>query len=122
MKTTLTPAGAGEHFLALREANTAFNARTPGDSALRQPVHTVYGGAQIFKADTAEKLGATARASLAAYAPTAAVFAKALASRGGPALGRLVHGGGEENLRREPVEDFRIDFEDGYGNRSDAEE
>jgi hypothetical protein len=25
-------------------------------------------------------------------------------------------------LRREPVEDFRIDFEDGYGARSDAEE
>jgi citrate lyase beta subunit len=28
----------------------------------------------------------------------------------------------EEKLRREPVEDFRIDFEDGYGNRPDAEE
>ncbi len=25
-------------------------------------------------------------------------------------------------LRREPVEDFRIDFEDGYGARSDADE
>jgi len=27
-----------------------------------------------------------------------------------------------EKLKREPVEDFRIDFEDGYGNRPDAEE
>jgi citrate lyase beta subunit len=27
-----------------------------------------------------------------------------------------------EKLRREPVEDFRIDFEDGYGNRPDSEE
>src|SRR3989442_728794 len=27
-----------------------------------------------------------------------------------------------EKLRREPVEDFRIDFEDGYGNRPDEEE
>ena len=27
-----------------------------------------------------------------------------------------------EKLRREPVEDFRLDFEDGYGNRPDAEE
>ena len=27
-----------------------------------------------------------------------------------------------EKLRREPVEDFRLDFEDGYGNRADAEE
>ena len=25
-------------------------------------------------------------------------------------------------LRREPTEDFRLDFEDGYGNREDAEE
>src|SRR5690606_13700920 len=28
----------------------------------------------------------------------------------------------QEKLAREPVEDLRIDFEDGYGNRSDAEE
>jgi citrate lyase beta subunit len=27
-----------------------------------------------------------------------------------------------EKLRREPIEDFRIDFEDGYGNRRDEEE
>jgi len=27
-----------------------------------------------------------------------------------------------EKLKREPVEDFRIDFEDGYGNRPDDEE
>ncbi len=27
-----------------------------------------------------------------------------------------------EKLQREPVEDFRIDFEDGYGNRPDDEE
>ena len=27
-----------------------------------------------------------------------------------------------EKLTREPIEDFRLDFEDGYGNRPDAEE
>ena len=27
-----------------------------------------------------------------------------------------------DKLKREAVEDFRIDFEDGYGNRPDAEE
>src|SRR5690242_17718907 len=122
MKTTLTPAGAGELFHMLREANTAFNARTPGDPALRQPVHTVYGGAQIFRADTAEKLGAAARASLHAYAPAAGSFARALGIGGSPALRRLVYERVAEKLRREPVEDFRIDFEDGYGNRPDAEE
>ena len=33
-----------------------------------------------------------------------------------PALGTM------DKLKREPVEDYRIDFEDGYGNRPDAEE
>jgi len=28
----------------------------------------------------------------------------------------------QEKLKREPIEDFRIDFEDGYGNRPDTEE
>ena len=33
-----------------------------------------------------------------------------------------VHARVREKLQQEPVEDFRLDFEDGYGNRSDAEE
>ncbi|HEX8118581.1 MAG TPA: hypothetical protein VF521_14995, partial [Pyrinomonadaceae bacterium] len=37
-------------------------------------------------------------------------------------LAHKVYGRVVEKLRREPVEDFRIDFEDGYGNRTDAEE
>ena len=39
----------------LKEANLAFNKRYPGESAARQPVHTVYGGAQLFKAESAVK-------------------------------------------------------------------
>ena len=37
-------------------------------------------------------------------------------------LAATVHARVAEKLRREPVEDFRADFEDGYGNRPDAEE
>lgn len=37
-------------------------------------------------------------------------------------LARALYAHVVEKLRREPVEDFRIDFEDGYGNRPDAEE
>ena len=106
----------------LQDLNRAFHQRYPGDSAARQPVHTVYGGAQIFKADTASKLGATALASLEENAPTPAIFARALALSGGAKLHKMLYERIREKLKREPVEDFRIDFEDGYGNRPDSEE
>jgi citrate lyase beta subunit len=37
-------------------------------------------------------------------------------------LAHTVYARVREKLRKEPVEDFRIDFEDGYGNRPDSEE
>jgi hypothetical protein len=37
-------------------------------------------------------------------------------------LAHTIYARVQEKLQREPVEDFRIDFEDGYGNRPDAEE
>jgi citrate lyase beta subunit len=92
----------------------------PGDSGARQPVHTVYGGAHLFTADTARKLGELSLRALDTYAPDAATFAEAIGLPGG--LGPKVYERVKEKLRREAVEDFRIDFEDGYGNRSDEEE
>jgi citrate lyase beta subunit len=86
----------------------------------RQPVHTVYGGAHLFRADIAGRLGARALAALAEYAPGPEAFELALnlpAGLAGSVYGRVV-----EKLRREPIEDYRIDFEDGYGYRPDAEE
>src|SRR6185436_6922269 len=53
----------------LSEANQAFARRYPGESDRRQAVHTVYGGAHLFKADTAQKLGAAALRSLEEHAP-----------------------------------------------------
>jgi citrate lyase beta subunit len=86
-------------------------------------VHTVYGGAQLFRADTAVKLGALARHALEQYAPDPPTLGRALGlSDIDPAVLEAVHHRTAEKLRREPVEDFRIDFEDGYGNRPDAEE
>jgi citrate lyase beta subunit len=151
MKSSI-PAAAKEKVLAqLRGANLAFQRLYPGDSGQRQPVHTVYGGANLFSADMPEKMGAAALAHLAVYAPNFCVFAKALSLAGHEVLpsaaadiaaleARLAatspeHGKSDpafftytlynkvvEKLRREPLEDFRIDFEDGFGNRSDAEE
>jgi len=94
--------------------------RYPGESPRRQPVHTVYGGAHLFHSDTAGKLGAHALHALEENAPDAETFAAAV---GLPeSLATRIHVRVVEKLRREPVEDYRIDFEDGYGNRPDVEE
>ncbi|HEY7575532.1 MAG TPA: phosphoenolpyruvate kinase [Thermoanaerobaculia bacterium] len=120
MKTTLPDAAVGAILEDLRRGNAAFAERYPGDSPGRQPVHTVYGGAQVFKSDTAPRLGALALRALEDYAPDSASFAAAI---GLPErLAPKIHERVIEKLRREPVEDFRIDFEDGYGNRPDPEE
>ena len=104
----------------LRRANEQFSLRYPGETGYRQPVHTVYGGAHLFKSDSAQRLGAVARRSLEEFAPDAATFAKAIGVK--ETLAGTIYQRVTEKLQREPVEDFRIDFEDGYGNRPDAEE
>ena len=105
----------------LRSANVAFARRYPGEIAARQPVHTVYGGAQLFRADAAPKLGAVAHRALEEYAPDAATLGTSLWIAAHPALS-TIYARVVDKLRREAVEDYRIDFEDGYGNRPDAEE
>lgn len=80
----------------------------------------MYGGAHLFKADTAAKLGATALRVLQEHAPDPAALATAIGLA--PDSAARVHARVIEKLQREPVEDFRLDFEDGYGNRPDAEE
>src|SRR4051812_24211830 len=90
----------------------------PGESNRRQAVHTVYGGAHLFRADSAKKLGAVALRSLEEYAPDAETLARVL----GVAVPAKMYARIVEKMNREPVEDFRLDFEDGYGNRPDEEE
>ncbi len=107
----------------LRLANEEFAKHFPGETGRRQPVHTVYGGAHLFRSDTAARLGSLARRSLEQFAPDAASFARALGLTGHVgSLAPVIYQRVTEKLLREPVEDFRIDFEDGYGNRPDAEE
>ena len=105
---------------ALSSANLEFASRYAGDRPARQPVHTVYGGGHLFRADTAPRLGAAARRALAEFAPGPPDLTSALGVP--PALAERVYGLIVDKLTREPVEDFRIDFEDGYGNRPDDEE
>jgi citrate lyase beta subunit len=86
----------------------------------RQPVHTVYGGAHLFASDTTAKLGAIALRTLREYAPDAATLSTALGLDRD--LTARLYRRVAEKLEREPVEDYRIDFEDGFGSRPDAEE
>src|SRR5689334_9325306 len=63
---------------SLGTANKKFQQIYPGDKPDRQAVHTVYGGANLFKADTCVKMGAIALKSLQTYAPNFAVLADTL--------------------------------------------
>lgn len=122
MKTTLTPASLSDARESLRRANAGLARAYPGDSPRRQPVHVVYGGAHLFRAEAARKLGNLALGAMQDYAPDAAELAHGL---GLPQRGRFAQRVYErvlDKLAREPVEDYRIDFEDGYGHRPDAEE
>jgi uncharacterized protein DUF6986 len=110
---------------ALKRTNRALAGALPGEPGDRQPVHTVYGGAHLFRADSAARLGRIALAALDEYAPDAATLARVLqleAVSTDAAFPETIRARVADKLRREPVEDFRIDFEDGYGNRPDDEE
>ncbi|MCB0879617.1 MAG: phosphoenolpyruvate kinase [Thermoleophilia bacterium] len=127
METTLLPTLSDDELAPLlnrlASGNDRFAAEYPGESEQRQPVHTVYGGAQLFKAGSTGRMGELALAALERYAPDGATLAQALDWSGAKReLADTIHERVVDKLRREPVEDFRIDFEDGYGNRPDAEE
>jgi citrate lyase beta subunit len=104
----------------LGAANREFARKYPGESGDRQPVHAVYGGAHLFKFDTCRKFGSLAEKALNEYAPDPAAFAEMFGVA--PRFAETVRARVIEKLRREPVEDYRVDFEDGYGTRPDAEE
>ncbi len=97
----------------LAEADAALASKYPGERPGRQPVHTAYVPADQFGADTARRWGEEAGALLDEHADKfAAVVADADIIR------RV-----KAKLADEPVEDLRVDFEDGYvGHDSDTED
>ncbi|MEW1660960.1 aldolase/citrate lyase family protein [Streptomyces sp. NPDC093707] len=105
---------------ALAAVDADLARRYPGDPGTRQPIHTVYVPGDAFTADTLRSWGDRALAMLDEHAPDAAALAAVLGlpdDLAGPVYERV-----RAKLEREPIEDLRIDFEDGYGLRSDAEE
>ncbi|OLR91549.1 DUF6986 family protein [Actinokineospora bangkokensis] len=120
MPTSLDPAllAAATARLAAPDAERA--ARYPGDPGTRQPVHTCYVPADRVDAGTPAAWGAAALAALDEHLPSAADLAALLDLD--DALAGPVHQRVREKLAAEPVEDLRVDFEDGYGTRADAAE
>ncbi|WP_338703468.1 aldolase/citrate lyase family protein [Streptomyces sp. Q6] len=94
--------------------------RYPGDPGTRQPVHTVYVPADAFDAGTVRSWGDQALAQLDEHAPDAASFAAVLGLS--DELAEPVHSRVRAKLEREPIEDLRVDFEDGYRPASAADE
>jgi citrate lyase beta subunit len=109
-------------FASLGQANSAFNEIYPGDRSERQPVHTLYGGANLFKFDAPKTLGNRALEILETYAPDHKIFGEAFGLTGGDDFSKRIYDKVLAKLKSEAIEDFRIDFEDGYGNRSNEEE
>ncbi|HEX7332189.1 MAG TPA: hypothetical protein VF290_11870, partial [Pyrinomonadaceae bacterium] len=143
MTSSLSDASLTDLTDSLRQANEEFSRHYPGETGRRQPVHTVYGGAHLFKSDSARRLGSLARRSLDQFAPDFMTFARAVDLPGADELPETVDEANEllsflrndpeqarkekkaawlaytiyrrvtEKLQRETVEDIRNDFEEG---------
>ena len=107
-----------DQLLAVADAELA--SAYPGDDLGRQPVHTAYIPAQHFGPGVASLWGAQAIAALDEFAPGPGEFAAATGLA--PAVAAQVRPLVLAKLAAEPIEDLRIDFEDGYGIRADDTE
>jgi hypothetical protein len=95
----------------------AFLARCyPGDSARRQPVHTVYVRADRYTVDLPRQWGTAARRLVDDHGGIEALCVDlGLSAEMAEQVALRVI----SKLQIEPIEDLRLDFEDGYGNRGD---
>ena len=152
VKVSLADSSTSAILAELKQVNAEYRQCYPGAGSARQPLHTMYGGAHLFADDTMAKIGSRAQEALAIYGSDFVVFARALGLPGCDQLasgsgwvdeiGVLLRQDGDGlrvdkpaawlaatvyervvgKLAVEPVEDYRIDFEDGYGVRCDREE
>ena len=134
MKKKLSQQRLKEIFQPLETANNSHQKIYPDLLKNQQPLHTVYGGAHLFKSNLVEKLGNTAKKIFLGYAPDSVTLSQALQLKGwnklpeNPAgkkwlleqlpenyepswLAETVWSRVLKKLDQEPVEDFRIDFE-----------
>jgi hypothetical protein len=85
-----------------------------------QPSHTFIEGAHLFSRTRARTLGDEALSALERWAPDASSLADAIGlprNACEPLYDDVLR-----RLKHQPIQDFRIDFEDGYGFRPDSDE
>jgi citrate lyase beta subunit len=102
----------GELDERLARADAALAAQYPGERPGRQPVHTVYVPADRYDAGLVAAYGATAIKTMDDHADALADLVQ-----DDEIVERV-----RAKLASEPVEDLRVDFEDGYVGRSDPDE
>lgn len=115
----LTAADLARIDTTLHDTDELLRTAYPGDDGSRQPVHTVYVPADRCTPALAADWGSAALAAadtVGGVATLAELVGLPEESRT-DAAARVV-----AKLRREPIEDLRLDFEDGYGDRGDAAE
>lgn len=119
MSTGLSDADLAKIDQHLAETDDLLDTVYPGDSGARQPVHTVYVPADQFTPDLSARWGAQALDAVEASGGM-----ESLAEQIGipSALIGAVAERAAHKLATEPIEDLRLDFEDGYGDRGDVED
>ncbi|WP_422386828.1 DUF6986 family protein [Agromyces albus] len=116
MRTALTRTDLAAIDARLAATDELLATAYPGDDGSRQPVHTVYVAADRY---TPELPFIWGRAALAAADSAGGIEALAGLVGIDAAVTAAVAPRVLEKLEREPIEDLRIDFEDGYGVRND---
>ncbi|SDJ64340.1 HpcH/HpaI aldolase/citrate lyase family protein [Actinopolyspora mzabensis] len=118
--TSLNRADVDVRLAPLADVDARIAARFRRTATARQPVHTCYVPAGRVDAGTLRNWGDEALAALDEHAPSAADLAGVIdvsERRATEVLPRV-----RAKLQRSPVEDLRIDFEDGYGAPGDEVE
>ncbi|GAA1741323.1 aldolase/citrate lyase family protein [Isoptericola hypogeus] len=118
MKTSLDAATLDDVERRLAAHDEVLSSAYPGDDGTRQPVHTVYVPAHQYAVGLAEAWGVRARESLSAQGTDALLDAVGVRADLRDAVAAQV----TAKLAAEPIEDLRIDLEDGYGAHPDPDE
>jgi citrate lyase beta subunit len=116
MRTALSAAALAAIDAHLAPTDELLGTAYPGDDGSRQPVHTVYVPADRYAPELAAVWG---HAALAAVDAAGGIEALAVSVGLDEELAGVIAPRVREKLEREPIEDLRIDFEDGYGDHGD---
>ncbi|MEP6797640.1 MAG: aldolase, partial [Lapillicoccus sp.] len=118
-RTVLADSALDDIDQALASTDTFLAEGYPGEDGRRQPVHTVYVPADRYTPDLPAEWGRAALALVEEHGGMDAVCAGLGVSEEitSQVAGRVV-----SKLATSPIEDLRLDFEDGYGDRGQERE